>query len=69
MECFVVFVIFGALLNESSTHLKRQANIDFLVLIIIIQGCLLHISSYCLDSLVSSLLQLYSVYNWLYFKC
>jgi hypothetical protein len=52
MECLSCVVVFGALLSERSPHLKRQVNIVFLLLIIIIQGYLLHISSYCLLYLV-----------------
>jgi hypothetical protein len=42
MECLSCVVVFGAFLSERSPHLKRKVNIVFLLLIIIIQGYLLH---------------------------
>jgi hypothetical protein len=66
MECLSCVVVFGALLSERSPHLKRQVNIVFLLLIIIIQGYLF--AYFILLSLVSGFLQLYSLYTWLCFK-
>jgi hypothetical protein len=46
-------VVFGALLSERSPHLEKQVNIALFLLILVIQGYILHISSYL--SLISSL--------------